>query len=108
MPGVSALDLGAYHLAPVAFPPLITGVAMLALGVAVFLRERASKISLAFVALAFSTSIWLVTFAGAYFATDEASALFWARASYLGVPFIPSSAYYFSSNVLGIVPQRRW
>ena len=74
---------------------LATGTLVFLLGATVVIRERASRISLLFLALTTSVAVWLFAFSMMYAATDERTALFWARAAFIGIPFIPTAVYHF-------------
>jgi PAS domain S-box-containing protein len=75
--------------------PLATGTLVFLLGALVILRERASRISILFVALTTSIAIWLFCFTLMYAATNERTAAFWARAAFIAIPFIPTAVYHF-------------
>jgi hypothetical protein len=47
-------------------------------------------------------TIWLVSNFLAYSATEEAIAIWWSKAAYLGIPFIPIAMYQFTVAVPGI------
>lgn len=79
---------------------------MLAFGVHVMAR-RFSRVSVAFFAMTAAAATWLLAFTMMYSTTDEATALFWARIAYLGVPFIAPAIYQFTIEMLRITQQRR-
>jgi diguanylate cyclase (GGDEF)-like protein/PAS domain S-box-containing protein len=80
---------------------LLVAAAVLGLGVWVALRERWQAVGMQFAALAFLVAVWL-TCAGLVMASaDVATAVAWARASYLGVALIPAAIYHFSARLLG-------
>jgi PAS domain S-box-containing protein len=84
-----------YVLRPFAALPLTTATLVLLLGIVVVARERASRISLLFFALTFSVSVWLFSFSLMYATDNPRFALFWAKAAFLGIPFIPTAAFHF-------------
>lgn len=94
-----------YHLLVV--PVLLAAVLMLALGLAGLIRERASRVSVLFGLLTLAASVWLFAFSRMYVASDEATALWWAKAAYLGVPWIPAAVYHFTVAVLRVEGRRR-
>ena len=94
------LDPHNYVFSLYMMPTLVTGLAVLLLGGLVLLRERITRVSLSFALLTLTVAIWLTAFSFMYVANDEQVALFWARAGYLGVPFIASATYTFASSVL--------
>ena len=75
--------------------PLATGMLVFLLGVAVIVRERASRISILFVALTTFVAVWLFCFSLMYAATNDRTAEFWARAAFIAIPFIPTAVYHF-------------
>jgi len=75
--------------------PLATGTLVFLLGAVVILRERASRISILFVALTTSVAVWLFCFSLMYASTNERTAAFWARAAFIAIPFIPTAVYHF-------------
>ncbi len=97
-----------YSLNLYALPPALTAVGLLLVGVAVLIRERISRVSLAFFLVQVAVSVWLSGLAVMYCATNAGVALWWARFHFLGIPSIPSSIYFFSVIVIGSYPQRRW
>jgi len=90
-----------------ALPPAVTALALLLVGVAVLIRERASRVSVAFLFILLATSVWLFGLTAMYCATNEAVAIWWARFHFLGIPFIPSTIYLFSVVVMGIYARRK-
>jgi PAS domain S-box-containing protein len=85
----------------------LTALAVVLLGVAALIRERASRVSVAFVFIELAVSFWLCGAALMYCARDEAVAVWWARLRYLGIPFIPSTIYLFSAVAMGIYARRK-
>ena len=88
--------LAYYHYAFPAWPPVIVGTAILALGAAVVIREKGSQVGVAFGALALSAAVWLLSFGGIYSAIDPDKALAWARLEQVGVSFIPTALLMFT------------
>jgi len=93
-------DLANYHYAFPAWPPFIVGSCTLLLGIFVVLRERISRVSLAFLWLTVAGSVWLMSVAAIYSANSKALALLWARIEHVGVVFIPSALLYFTLLVV--------
>src|SRR5688572_22208324 len=80
---------------------LLVAAAVLALGIWVAVRERWQAVGMQFAALAFLVAVWLAC-AGLVVASDDvATAVAWARASYLGVALIPAAIYHFAARLLG-------
>ncbi len=75
--------------------PLATAMLVFLLGAVVVVRERASRISILFLALTTAVAVWLFAFSAMYASIDERTALFWARAAFIGIPFIPTAVYHF-------------
>jgi len=96
-----------YSFSVYAVPPAVTALALLLVGVAVLIRERASRVSVAFLFILLATSVWLFGLTAMYCATNEAVAIWWARFHFLGIPFIPSTIYLFSVVAMGIYARRK-
>src|SRR5437867_4457445 len=80
---------------------------ILALGLSVLARERVSRVSLAFFLMTLTVGIWLFAQSLVYSSAGPDIALRWARAGYLGVPFIAPATYLFTVVVLRIYRQYR-
>jgi diguanylate cyclase (GGDEF)-like protein/PAS domain S-box-containing protein len=100
------LDTSRYGVSPFAVPTLVTAALMLVFGTSVLAR-RASRVAGAFFAMTAAAFLWLVAFTFMYCAKDAATALFWARLAYLGVPFLAPSIYHFTAEMLRIAKERR-
>jgi PAS domain S-box-containing protein len=98
-------DPSNYHFSLYSIPTLVVMSAILALGILVVVRERASFVSLAFFSVTFFVSVWLFGFSWIYSSANEQTALTWSRFAYLGVPFIPPAVYLFTVSVLRIWKQ---
>ena len=103
----SIFDSTSYYLNPWAVPFFLTMLAIFALGVFVLNRERYSSVSLSFFLMTIPAGVWLLTFSFMYCSKAEAVALWWAKAAYLGVPFIPAAIYYFTVKVLRLYTQHK-
>ncbi len=101
-----ALTSAVYQFSSSAIPVALTAVLILALGVRVLVR-RATSAAAAFFAMTIAVAIWMAAFAPMYSTRDASVALFWARVSYLGVPFIPPAIYWFTVEILRIEQRRR-
>src|SRR2546427_12633429 len=83
------LNLSNYAVSPHAVGPWVVGILIATLGIVALLRERGSKVSLAFCALTMSAAIWLFS-AGVLYATlTKPLALWWAKVEHLGAVVIP-------------------
>lgn len=91
-----------YTFSPYAIPTFVTTVALLILGLTVLIRERLSLVSVLFFLMTLTVSVWLFGFSWMYSTTNESVARWWAKAAYLGVPFIPSAIYHFTVVALRI------
>ena len=96
------LDAASYYLNPYSLPTAVAMAAIFLLGVGVLRRERFSLISQLFFLVTLTVSIWLFCFSWVYSSADETVALWWAKASYLGVPFIAPATYLVTVAFLGI------
>ena len=92
---------------PAAIPTLATALAALSLGAAVVRRERFSRVSLLFLLVPLTIAMWLCCFSLMFCSQDEGTALAWARAAYLGIPFIPAAIYSFTVAATGTGRKRR-
>ena len=101
------LNLTHYTFSWYAVPTALTTLLLVGLGVAVLIRERASPTSLVFASLITAITIWLFSFTLMYCTEPAWLALRWAKAAYLGVPFIPAAIYHFTASVLGIARSHR-
>ena len=94
------LDPASYHLGLASVPTALAMLAIFGFGVATLVRERISLVSLSLFLVALTVSLWLFAQSGLYAAADDRVALAWARATYLGVPFIAPATYQFTVVVL--------
>ena len=78
----------------------ITATLIFLLGIVVLIRERGSLESRLFFLTILSASVWFYAFSWMYCSTEEPLAKWWAKAAYLGIPFIPSGIYHFTTAVL--------
>lgn len=104
-PGV--FDPSYYVNTPHAIANGLTSAVLFVLGFFVLLHERASKVSIAFFLQTLAAGIWFFAFSWMSSSTDATIALWWAKAAYLGVPFIPAAIYDFAVSVLRLYQQRR-
>lgn len=102
-----SFDLNDYQYNAYAIPPFFTSVVLLCLGLAVVLRERASPVSRILLLMLGTTSFWLFAFSWMYSASNESTAMWWAKLAYLDVPFICAAIYHFTVVVLGLYQQHR-
>ena len=103
----SAFDPAMYSFTGYAIPTLLTALATLALGLTILFRERRRSVGVPFALLCFSATVWLFSITLMYLSATPSNALFWARAGYLGIPFIPAAAYQFASAFLRLSDRAR-
>ncbi len=96
----------AYAFSPYAIPVALTAILTFIFGLRVFMR-RVTSVSAAFFATTFVVAIWMTAFTLMYASVDAAGALRWARAAYIGVPFIAPALYWFTVEILRIEQRRR-
>ncbi|HET8654184.1 MAG TPA: ATP-binding protein [Longimicrobiaceae bacterium] len=101
------LGASSYRLSPNSVPSLVTTAAMLALGLVVVVRERASRESLGFGLIALTVVGWQFCFGLMYASARTDVALWWARSAYLGISLIPPAIYDFTVHVLRAADRRR-
>ncbi|MGH7254182.1 MAG: histidine kinase N-terminal 7TM domain-containing protein, partial [Nitrospirales bacterium] len=104
---VPIFDPANYALSPYAGPPLVVALLLLALGLLVLIREGGSRTGMLFFVLSLTISVWLAASSVMYTAKDAGVALWWAKAAYLGTPFIPAAIYHFMVTVLRRASLRR-
>src|SRR5438105_4400705 len=84
--------------------PLATATLVFLLGTVVIIRERSSRVSFLFFAVTSSIALWLFAFSVMYASADPLVALFWAKAAFIAIPFIPTAVYHF---VVGLAQLER-
>ncbi len=82
--------------------PLVTAILFLSLGFFVFFRNRKSSINLTFALVSLATSWWLFGYALVYMTKLEENAVILAKFLYIGVTFIPTTYYNFTSAYIGL------
>ena len=102
-------DLGgaSYLMNAFALQTMVVAVAIFSLGAFTLAHERWSTEGILFWLCTLTIGVWLSAFTLMYSSTEKNSALYWARAAYFGVPFIPSAIYHFSVVVLRISSAHR-
>ena len=71
------------------------------------LVRRASRVTIAFFAMAAAAAAWQAAFTMMYLAVDPAVALLWAKLAYVPIPFIAPAAYQFTVEMLRVAHERR-
>jgi diguanylate cyclase (GGDEF)-like protein/PAS domain S-box-containing protein len=100
-------DPANYQFNPYAIPTFLAATAIVTLGGWVILREVRSQVSWLLFTVSMAVGIWLFSCSLMYSATNPATALWWAKLTYLGVAFIPVSVYHFTVAVLHIDQRHR-
>ena len=100
-------DASSYVFNVFSVPTALAASSVLLLGVLVLLRERLSQISRLFFFVTLTVTIWLFCLSWTYSSANPAVALWWAKASFLGVPFIAPATYHFTVGLLRIYHQYR-
>ncbi|MFA6433108.1 MAG: PAS domain S-box protein [Elusimicrobiales bacterium] len=96
------LTLDSYQFMPMSAAYACTAVLMAVLGWVVFLQERRSRISVAFLLLAGSMTIWASAITFILSSRLDAVAQWWIKyVEHLGVCFIPSTGYFFTVSIMG-------
>ncbi len=101
------LNIANYTFSPYAVPGFITAIAMLVLGLMVVRKTSERQAGVPFALLTISVSVWLFCFSWMYCAQTPEVAIWWARAAYLGIPFIPAAAYHFTASLLRLGTNER-
>lgn len=101
------VQLGPYAFGPMAALSVATGTFALVLGLYVLVTQRRADVSLHFFFLCLTIGAWLIPFGFLYASPDPGTALEWAKAGYLGVPFIGTACYTLAARVLGVTERRR-
>ncbi len=96
-----------YQFSWFAVPVFATAAAIVVGCLLVLWRERGSEVSRLYAYIAATLAWYMFTFGFVYSAATPEAALWWARASYFGVPLIPAAIYHFSSRILHIYDQTR-
>ncbi len=96
-----------YFFSVYAIPTFTILVLMFLAGAAILVHEGGSREGRLFFLTVILICGWLFSFSWMYCSVDERTALFWAKAAYAFVPFIPSAIYHFTVVVLHTYPRSR-
>jgi len=99
------LNVANYTFSPYSIPTAVVTVGIFITGIIPLIRERLSLLSVDLFLVSLAFSEWFLTFTFMYSSNNEAVALFWAKAGYIGVPCIPAAIYLFVIRGLGIFQQ---
>ncbi|RJR16457.1 MAG: sensor domain-containing diguanylate cyclase [Nitrospiraceae bacterium] len=100
-------EISSYSLNIYALPTFVLACIIPLLLLMVIFRERITSLSMSFSVLGFFTCLWFLAFSLMYCSINPHVALWWAKAAYLGVPFIPAAVYHFTVSVLRSYRQNR-
>ena len=95
------LDIACLMSNPLAIQTILTSLGVLCLGTFALIRERGTKLSVAFFIVTLTMGAWLFCFSWMYSAPDERIAMWWAKSAYIGVCFIPSAVYHYGKLLRG-------
>src|SRR5438477_6052975 len=96
----------AYHLSPFAIPPAVTAAALMTFAILVALT-RFSRTSMAMFTVSVAAAAWQVTRVFMYLATDERTALRWARVGFACATLLAPAVYQFVDTLLENATRRR-
>src|SRR5262249_14601942 len=94
------LDPANYFVSVHSVGPWVAGLMTAALGIAVLLRERGSKVSQALGLLTASLIVWLLCIGALYSTRHQAVGLWWVKVEHLGVVFIPTAVLIFTLTIV--------
>ncbi len=100
-------DPGSYSDNMVAWAPRITAVVILALGIYVFWRERASRIGIQYFLFDIAVFIYLFAVSFQMASVSQEVALFWARTTQIGVILMYPTIYQFGVLFIGYEQKKR-
>ena len=107
MPLSLIFNRASYYFNPYAVPVGLMGFFVLLLAVYVFNQNRRSAINFAFLILGINVHLWLFGVSMIYLCQEYALASFWYRYyAVIGVIFLPSSIYFFTTALLEITKQK--
>ena len=95
------LDIACLMSNPLAIQTILTSLGVLCLGTFALIRERGTKLSVAFFIVTLTMGAWLFCFSWMYSATDVQVAMWWAKAGNVGLSFIPAAIYHYSGRLWG-------
>ena len=94
------LDPANYLISVHSVGPWVAGLLTAALGIAVLLRERGSKVSQALALLTTTLAVWLLCIGALYSTRDQVLGLWWVKVEHLGVVFIPTAVLIFTLTIV--------
>lgn len=97
---VDIFDSTHYFFNPYAVPSLLIALATVLLSLRCLITERFSPVAVTLALDGVAIVIWLTSNFFVYSAAEETLSIQWAKASYLGIPFIPAATCHFAVVVL--------
>ena len=85
-----------YFFNPYAVPTFLSSGAFLVISLYRVVRDRFSFLSSLLFLIGLIVSVWLFAFSWMYSATNEKAALWWAKAAYIALPFLPAAILNFA------------
>lgn len=101
------LDAQHFTFSYLSVPSILTCLMVFFLALRIHFRARRNRAALNFGWAMVSVGIWQFAYAFVYSSNHPETALAWARAGYLGAPFIAPALYHFIAVFLGIEQQRK-
>jgi PAS domain S-box-containing protein len=96
---LQVLNIASYTLNPLAVPLLLVACLFFFFALRVLFAESLN-VSIGFFVLGISAAIWFVSYFFLYCSSDAHVALWWVKAAYVGIPFIPAALYHFCLAIL--------
>lgn len=100
--------LNAYSWSWWSFPPLISGLFMLTLGIFIVVKNLRSVTCWLFFSTSLATSLWLLSYAVCFSAIAPETGYFWSKNAYVGIYYLALSFYTFTIEITGQKQQRKW
>ena len=88
-----------YVFNPLTLQTVLVALGLIVLGIFAVIREQGSHVSVVYFVLTLSMGVWLFAFSWMYSAIDVHLAMWWAKAAYVGIAFIPAAVYNFSALI---------
>jgi PAS domain S-box-containing protein len=103
----ATFQLSSYSINLWAIPVACAALTLASLSLKLFYQERLERTSLTLNLVTFFMLIWQFSFFFMYSSTNASVALWWAKAAYLGVPFIPAALYLFVITALDLYDKHK-
>lgn len=93
-------DPALYQVQLLTLQSLLVGLGILFLGIFALFRMRRSLVSVTFFLLALTVGEWLITYGMLYATDDMQVGLWWAKAGYVGIAFVPAVLSSYISSIV--------